>query len=135
MKLVSAVLVLTATTAAHADDVLVWLDAKLATDATGGDTLSLATTKRDLGNAMVMHVVSTSGDLVEIEPVKALACTAYRIDPPGELATLRLYVAQADLAPVVTTAWRDTWKDGGFIALEGGDAFQHAGRGSRGRAR
>ena len=102
-------------------DVLVWADARLYVepDVTGPSvqlsTLDATRAERP-GHAFAMHVISTSGALVEVEPATGFDCTWSRIGA-AQLAKLRLFVKREDLAPVVVSRVTTTFKDRTSIDL------------------
>lgn len=106
-------------------NVLVWADAPLYPDANGSGpsvrvgTLDLGRDK-DVGYVVPMHVVSTRGDLVEIEPTADVECAWWRVVKPDGLDNLRLYVKRTDLAPVLSKPFKASHKDGSSIALQVG---------------
>ncbi|HEY4178738.1 MAG TPA: hypothetical protein VGM90_17950 [Kofleriaceae bacterium] len=110
-----------------AGNVLVWVDAPLYLDAsTDAPSIRLAKLDngrtKDVGQVIPMHVLGTTGELVEVEPAAEIECGWWRMVRPDALASLRLYVQRADLAPVVTKAFSATFKNGTRISLQPGVA-------------
>jgi len=109
-------------------NVLVWADATFYTDpGDGAQTVHAAqlggARKDRLGVVVAMHVVSVTKDgFVEVEPARGLDCAGARLDTSDDLARLRLFVKRADLAPVVTQPFAQTFDDGTRIALRPGTA-------------
>jgi hypothetical protein len=102
-------------------DVLVWDDARLYVEPdVTGPSLQLATLDAPRaerpGHAFAMHVVSTPGPLVEVEPASGFDCAWSRLGA-GPLAKLRLFVKREDLAPVVIARATTTFKDRTSIDL------------------
>jgi hypothetical protein len=73
-----------------------------------------------------MHVVGAQGDVVEVEPTADIECAWWRLARPPGLASLRLFVKRADLAPVIVKAFATTFKNGSGIALQPGVAVAGA---------
>jgi hypothetical protein len=67
-----------------------------------------------------MRVISTAGDLVEVEPTADVECGWWRMVKPAGLDGVRLYVKRDDLAPVLVKPFKATHKDGSSIALQVG---------------
>jgi hypothetical protein len=110
-----------------AGNVLVWVDAPLYLDAsTAGPSIRLAKLDhgrdQDVGHVVPMRVVSSSGDLVEVEPTDGIECAWWRVVRPSSLASLRLFVQRSDLAPVLTKPFSATFKNGSSVALQPGVA-------------
>jgi hypothetical protein len=108
-------------------NVLVWADAPLYPDAsTTGASVRAGTLDqgrdKDVGYVVPMHVVSTQGDLVEVEPTAEVECAWWRLVKPDGLDTVRLYVKRSDLAPVLTKPFKGSYKDGSSVALAVGVA-------------
>jgi hypothetical protein len=125
LAIVAALAVPAAAETPLSGNVLVWADAPLYPDAnaTGPSikvgTLDLGRTK-DVGYVVPMHVVSVQGDFVEVEPTTDVECAWWRVVKPDGLDTLRMYVARADLAPVLIKPFKASHKDGSSIALQVG---------------
>ena len=130
------VLVMTAATAAPAapalsGNALVWVDAPLYPDASeGGPAVRFGDLDDErgthLGYVLPVHVIGALGDFVEVEPTEDVQCAWWRIARPAQLASLRLFVKRADLAPVLTARFAAAFKDGSRIALEPGLAVDPA---------
>jgi hypothetical protein len=67
-----------------------------------------------------MRVVSTKGAFVEVEPLEDGGCTWSRLEPPDDVARLRLFVRRADIAPVLAKPFVKTFPDGTKLALRPG---------------
>lgn len=101
-------------------DVLVWDDAKLLVDP--GDPASaiqLATLgaprTASVGAVFEMRVVATRGGLVEVVPAMGDECTRAGLQTSVEVP--HLFVARADLAPVLATAFAAHFPDGSGVDL------------------
>lgn len=106
-------------------NVLVWADAPLYPDASSsGPSVRVGTLdlgrEHDVGYVVPMKVVGTQGDFIEVEPTADVECVWWRLVKPDGLASLRLYVNRADLAPVLTKPFTATYKDGSKITLQPG---------------
>ena len=104
-------------------NVLVWADAPLYLDAhASGPSIKVGTLDlgrdKDVGYVVPMHVVSTRGDFVEVEPTADVECAWWRLVKPDGLDNMRLYVKRADLAPVLSKPFKASHKDGSSIALQ-----------------
>jgi hypothetical protein len=125
IALVAALAVPAAAEPALTGNVLVWADSPLYPDASASGpsvqvgTLDLGRDK-DVGYVVPMHVVSTHGDLVEVEPTADVECAWWRVVRPDGLDSIRLYVKRSDLAPVLVKPFKATHKDGSSIALQVG---------------
>jgi hypothetical protein len=108
-------------------NVLVWADAPLYLDAAASGasvrvgTLDLGREK-DVGHVVPMHVVSVHDDVVEVEPTADTECAWWRMVKPEGLDNVRLFVKRADLAPVLTKAFKASYKDGSSVSLQAGVA-------------
>ena len=129
MKLSLAIVVALAAPAAAetplTGNVLVWADAPLYPDANAtGPSIRVGTLdlgrEKDVGYVVPMHVVSTQGDFVEVEPTADVECAWWRVVKPDGLDNIRLYVKRTDLAPVLIKPFKATHKDGSSIALQVG---------------
>ena len=108
-------------------NVLVWVDAPMYLDATTtGPSIRLAKLDhgrdQDVGHVVPMRVVSTTGDVVEVEPTEGIECAWWRVVRPGSLASLRLFVQRRDLAPVLTRPFSAAFNNGSSVALQAGVA-------------
>ena len=122
-------LLLLLATPAWAEDlsgnVLVWQDATFYTDA-NPDAATLQVAKLDaprgnrVGSVVAMHVLSTKGDFVEVEPLEGRDCTWSQLVTNDDLAKLRLFVRRADLARVLTKPYNKTFADGSKLTLRPG---------------
>lgn len=104
-------------------DVLVWADAHLyLRPDVHGPSLQLVTLdaprEQRIGHAFPVHVVADHGDLVEVEPTSGYGCAWKQVSSP--LAHLHLYVARADLAPVLTRRFSKRFADGSALDLAPG---------------
>jgi hypothetical protein len=102
--------------------VLVWHDAPFYADAsdTSAHIRVAALPARKAGHAVPMHVVSTSGAFVEVEPVDDVHCTWSRLATTDDIAQLKLFVKRSDLAPVITRPHAKKFADGTSISLKAG---------------
>jgi hypothetical protein len=76
--------------------------------------------KDNVGYAMPLRVVGTSGDFVEVEPVASTDCGWTALGVPKDLERLRVFVKRTDLAPVVTKAFVKAYKDGTTLDVKPG---------------
>jgi len=106
-------------------NVLVWHDATFYTDANDGATTvhvaKLDAPRKDrVGHVVAMHVLSTKGDFVEVEPIEGRDCTWSQLVTNDDLAKLRLFVRRGDLARVLTKPYNKTFADGSKLTLRPG---------------
>jgi len=120
-----------AATPAFADDaaltgnVLVWHDATFYTDANeGAPAVHVAkldgARKDNVGRVLPMHVLSTKGDYVEVEPTTTRDCTWSQLTTQDDVAKLHLFVKRDDLAPVLAKSFTKTFADGTKLSLRPG---------------
>lgn len=111
---------------AAADNVLVWLDAPLHTDAddTSPSVKLGQPDKRTANQVVPMHQLGVQGDFIEVEPTTGIECAWVRLVPPIGLKGLHLFVKRSDLAPVVAKPFAASFKDGTRISLQPGVSVQ-----------
>ncbi len=124
-RLAFSVLLISGTAAA--DNVLVWHDAPLRTapadDATALHVATLDGPRAErVGHVVPMHLVAMRGDYAEVELAGDTGCTWTKLATNDDVGKLHLYVAKADLAPVLVKPFDKTFADGTRIALRPGVA-------------
>ncbi len=107
------------------DTVLVWNDATFYLEAdANGPKLVLGVLdkprKDQVGYTLPLHVLGTSGDFVEVEPIAGTDCGWTTLSVPPDLTKLRVFVKRTDLAPVVTKPFVKAYKDGTTLDIKPG---------------
>jgi hypothetical protein len=107
-------------------EVLVWQDARLLVGPNDkAEVVALAALAkpraRSVGMVVQMHVVAESGDFVEVTPASSTCDLWGSLVVDRRLDRLRLFVRRADLAPVVSRRWSQTFDDGTSLALVPGE--------------
>ncbi|MGE5183666.1 MAG: hypothetical protein ACM31C_16455 [Acidobacteriota bacterium] len=126
MRRLACSLLLISGTAA-ADNVLVWHDAALRT-APADDAAALHVATLDgpraerVGHVVPMHLVAMRGDYAEVELAGDAGCTWTKLATNDDVGKLHLFVAKADLAPVLAKPFDKTFADGTRISLRPGVA-------------
>jgi hypothetical protein len=110
-------------------DVLVWADATFYTDTAGGaptvHAARLDGARKDrIGAVIAMHVVSVTKDgFVEVESAREPDCAWAQLATSDDVTRVRLFVRRADLAPMLTQPFEQTFDDGTHVALRPGVAL------------
>ena len=116
----------TATSSARGEDVLVWYDSALYVEASrAADHVVIGSMTgardRNLGAVVEMEVLSRDGDFLEVTP--QFSSCRYRsfLNVDERLDKPHFYVQQSDVAPVLTRPWSKTFDDGTQIVLQPGE--------------